>query len=81
MCGLQQVEFTEEEEDPEDNDGEEGQELIAGEDYESIITSEALANGETQIIETEDGPIHLMKVKIPNEDGEEEDAWVKIVHE
>lgn len=55
--------------------------MITTEDYESIITSEALANGETQVIETEDGPIHLMKVKIPNEDGVEEDAWVKIVHE
>lgn len=65
----------------ENEEGEETQEVITTEDYENIITSEALANGETQVIETEDGPIHLMKVKIPNDEGVEEDAWVKIVHE
>lgn len=57
------------------------QEVITAEDYETLITSDVLAKGETQVIETEDGPIHLVKVKLPNEDGVEEDAWVKIVHE
>lgn len=51
------------------------------EDYEELITSDALANGETQIIETPDGPIQLVKVRIPNENGEEEEAWIKIVPE
>lgn len=55
--------------------------MITAEDYETLITSDVLAKGETQVIETEDGPIHLVKVKLPNEDGVEEDAWVKIVHE
>ncbi|XP_056642521.1 zinc finger protein 260-like [Diorhabda carinulata] len=50
-------------------------------DCEEIISSDALASGETQIIETPDGPIQLVKVRIPNENGEEEEAWIKIVPE
>lgn len=50
-------------------------------EYDEVITSEVIANGETQIIETPDGPVQLVKVKIPNENGEEEEAWIKIVSE
>ncbi|XP_050300785.1 zinc finger protein ZFP2-like isoform X2 [Anthonomus grandis grandis] len=48
------------------------------EDFEEVFTSETIAASETQIIETEDGPVQLVKVKIPNENGEEEEAWIKI---
>lgn len=52
-----------------------------GIDYEEIIPGEALAGGETQIIDTPDGPVQLVKVRIPNESGEEEEAWIKILPE
>ncbi|XP_063930898.1 zinc finger protein 354A-like isoform X2 [Zophobas morio] len=45
------------------------------------ITGETLAESETQIIETPDGPVQLVRVRIPNENGEEEEAWIKIVPE
>jgi KRAB domain-containing zinc finger protein len=45
------------------------------------ITGETLAESETQIIETPDGPVQLVRVRIPNEHGEEEEAWIKIVPE
>lgn len=79
----QQISFTSDDE----NDGEiidEIEQVVTGtmdEDYEEIITSEALAGGETQIVETPDGPVQLVKVRIPNENGEEEEAWIKIVSE
>lgn len=44
-----------------------------------LITNEAMVNGETQIIETKDGPIQLVQIRIPNDNGEEENAWLKIV--
>lgn len=50
-------------------------------DYEEILSSEALTSTETQIIDTPDGPVQLVKVRIPNENGEEEEAWIKIVPE
>lgn len=71
----------------EENEGEiidEIEQVVTGqvdEDYEEIITSDALSQGETQIIETSEGPIQLVKVRIPNENGEEEEAWIKIVPE
>lgn len=52
-----------------------------GVDYEEIITSEALASGQTQLLQTPDGPVQLVKVRIPNENGEEEEAWIKILPE
>ncbi|XP_023029686.2 uncharacterized protein [Leptinotarsa decemlineata] len=56
----------------------EGQETF---DYSEIFTSDILDGSETQIIETSEGPIQLVKVRIPNENGEEEEAWVKILSE
>lgn len=57
--------------------------MVAGQgegvDYEEIITGETLTGGETQFIETPDGPVQLVKVRIPNENGEEEEAWIKIL--
>lgn len=50
-------------------------------DYEEIISADALSNSETQVIETPEGQVQLVKVKIPNENGEEEEAWIKIVPE
>ncbi|KAJ8925134.1 hypothetical protein NQ315_001316 [Exocentrus adspersus] len=82
----QQITFTETGSE-EENEGEvidEIEQVVAGhgdEDYEEIITADALAQGETQIIETPEGPIQLVKVRIPNENGEEEEAWIKIVPE
>lgn len=52
-----------------------------GVDYEQIITNEALAAGQTQLLQTPDGPVQLVKVRIPNENGEEEEAWIKILPE
>lgn len=83
LNNFQQIRFadeSEELEEAEDGEGEQ-QHIITSDEYEEIITSDALANGETQIIETPDGPIQLVKVRIPNENGEEEDAWIKIVPE
>lgn len=50
-------------------------------EFEEILSSEAISTSETQIIQTPDGPVQLVKVKIPNENGEEEEAWIKIVPE
>ncbi|CAG9836648.1 unnamed protein product [Diabrotica balteata] len=50
-----------------------------GEECEEILTSDALATGETQIIETSEGPIQLVKVRIHQGDGEEKEAWIRIV--
>ncbi|XP_076271793.1 uncharacterized protein LOC143203501 [Rhynchophorus ferrugineus] len=50
-------------------------------DYDEILTTEALSSSETQIIQTPEGPIQLVKVKIPQENGEEEEAWIKIIPE
>lgn len=81
----QQIQFEEDdgevEEMEEGEDGEQTQHILTSEEYEGLITSEALANGETQIIQTKDGPIQLVQVRIPNDNGEEEDAWLKIVPE
>lgn len=49
--------------------------------YEEILSSEALAGSETQILDTPDGPIQLVKVRIANEHGEEEETWIKIFPE
>lgn len=74
-------------EDEEGNEGElieSAEESASGQvdgEYDEVITSEVIANGETQIIETPDGPVQLVKVRIPNENGEEEEAWIKIVSE
>lgn len=68
-------------EEAEDGDGEGSQVLASAEDYEKLITSAALANGETQIIQTKDGPVQFVQVRIPNSNGEEEDAWLRIVPE
>lgn len=58
------------------------EQVISTEDgeYEEILSTEAISASDTQIIETPDGPIQLVKVKI-NEDGEEKEAWIKIVPE
>ncbi|XP_049819441.1 zinc finger protein ZFP2-like isoform X2 [Aethina tumida] len=83
----QQINFTTAASDEEENndDGEivdEIEQVVIGEgDYEEIINGHALASGETQIIETPDGPVQLVKVRIPNENGEEEETWIKIVPE
>lgn len=82
----QQLQFTEDEDGEveeleEGEDGEQVQQILTAEDYEGIITSQALANGETQIIQTKDGPIQIVQVRIPNVNGEEEEAWLKIVPE
>ncbi|KAK9882570.1 hypothetical protein WA026_022198 [Henosepilachna vigintioctopunctata] len=66
----QQITFSEE------VDGE-----IVGDDYEELITSNILADGETQIVQTEEGPMQLVKVRIPDDNGGEQEAWVKIVPE
>ncbi|CAG9769877.1 unnamed protein product [Ceutorhynchus assimilis] len=50
--------------------------------YGDILTTEisnVISTNETQIIDTPDGPIQLVKVKIPNENNEIEEAWIKIV--
>ncbi|XP_050506655.1 zinc finger protein 286A-like isoform X2 [Diabrotica virgifera virgifera] len=52
-----------------------------GEECEEILTSDALTTGETQIIETSEGPIQLVKVRIHQGDGEEKEAWIRIVPE
>ncbi|CAG9858608.1 unnamed protein product [Phyllotreta striolata] len=81
----QQISFAEVGSDDENEEIEEMEQVVAeqtDEDYEEeIITSDALANGETQIIETSEGPMQLIKVRIPKENGEEEEAWIKIVPE
>ncbi|KAL1518229.1 hypothetical protein ABEB36_001885 [Hypothenemus hampei] len=71
---------SENEEDAEEVVDEIEQVIATDEDYEEILSSEAITAGETQIIDTEDGPIQLVKVKI-NENGKEEEAWIKIVPE
>lgn len=83
LCLFWQLQFAEEEEDEEMDDGEGGetQQILTTSEYEGIISSDALVNGETQIIQTKDGPIQLVQVRIPNDNGEEEDAWLKIVPE
>lgn len=82
---FQQIRFANDADDVDEiEEGEtESQQILStsGEDYEEIISSDALANGETQIIDTPNGPVQLVKVRIPNENGEEEDAWIKIVPE
>ncbi|VEN59136.1 unnamed protein product [Callosobruchus maculatus] len=50
-------------------------------EYDELITGDSITCEETQIIDTPDGPVQLVKVRIPNENGEEEEAWVKIVPE
>lgn len=82
----QHITFAETTSDNEDDNGEvidEIEQVVGTEEaeYEEILTSEALTSSETQIIDTPDGPIQLVKVKIPNEHGEEEEAWIKIVPE
>lgn len=66
----------EEEEEVEEVEGVE-QQVMSSNEYEGI--SEAFVNGETQIIQTKDGPIQLVQVRIPNDNGEEENAWIKIL--
>lgn len=53
------------------------QQVLSASEYEGI--SEAFVNGETQIIQTKDGPIQLVQVRIPNDSGGEENAWIKII--
>ncbi|KAG5892928.1 hypothetical protein JTB14_006242 [Gonioctena quinquepunctata] len=81
----QQISFTEVASDEENEEViEEIEQVVEDQqdiDYEEIISSDVLENGETQIIDTPDGPVQLVKVRIPNENGEEEEAWIKIVPE
>ncbi|XP_017770219.1 PREDICTED: zinc finger protein 37-like isoform X2 [Nicrophorus vespilloides] len=78
IIDSQQIQFAEA--DEADMEGEEGEHILATtEDYEGLLTEEAIANGQTQIIHTKDGPIQLVAVRIPNEKGEEEEAWIKIL--
>lgn len=59
-----------------------GQHLqFANDDDEEMdtITAETLAESETQIVQTAEGPVQLVRVRIPNDDGEEEEAWIRIV--
>ncbi|GJQ84223.1 hypothetical protein Trydic_g2891 [Trypoxylus dichotomus] len=81
----QQIQFAEEDGDVEEieetEDGESAQVLTSAEDYRKIITDAALANGETEIIQTKDGPVQFVQVRIPNGNGGEEDAWLRIVPE
>nr|XP_023029693.1 oocyte zinc finger protein XlCOF6-like [Leptinotarsa decemlineata] len=46
-------------------------------DYSEIFTSDVLNGIGTQIIETSEGPIELINVRILSENGEETEAWVK----
>lgn len=78
----QQIQFTEAEDSDGEMEDEDGEHIITTtEDYEGIITQEALAEGQTQIIQTKEGPVQLVAVRIPNDKGEEEEAWIKIVPE
>lgn len=43
------------------------------------MNSNNLISGKTQVIQGPDGPIQYVQIRIPNENGEEEDAWLKIV--
>ncbi|CAH1170260.1 unnamed protein product [Phaedon cochleariae] len=51
------------------------------EEYEEVITGDTLSESDTQIIDTPEWPVQLVKVRIPNENGEEEEAWIKIMQE
>lgn len=44
-----------------------------------MITSDSLVTGKSQVLQSPDGPIQFVQVRIPNENGEEEEAWLKIV--
>ncbi|KAK4873220.1 hypothetical protein RN001_015249 [Aquatica leii] len=77
----QQIQFAEEGEGEEETEEptEDGQHMVAGDDIEEMIANGNVLNGKTQVIETPDGPIHYVHVRIPNDHGEEEEAWLKIV--
>lgn len=50
-------------------------------EYEEVVT-DALVDGDSHTIQTSNGPVQLVHIRIPSADGEqEEDAWVKIVSE
>ncbi|XP_060535183.1 zinc finger protein 37-like [Cylas formicarius] len=80
-----QISFADASEDGENEDEmlDEIQQVVndADGEFAEIITSESLAGTETELIDTPEGPIQLVKVRIPNENGEEEEAWIKIVPE
>ncbi|KAF5277010.1 hypothetical protein FQR65_LT16089 [Abscondita terminalis] len=80
----QQIQFAEEGEGEEieetEEQVEEGQQVVSGtDDIEEMIVNGNILNGKTQVIETPDGPIHYVHVRIPNDNGEDEEAWLKIV--
>lgn len=50
-------------------------------EYEEIIQGGLLSDGETQIVQTDEGPMQLVKVRIPDENGGEQEAWVKLMPE
>ncbi|KAK5640574.1 hypothetical protein RI129_011385 [Pyrocoelia pectoralis] len=80
----QQIQFAEEGdgEEIEDDQNDDGTELVtAAEDIEEMIANGSILNGKTQIIDTPDGPIHYVHVRIPKDNGEDEEAWLKIVRE
>lgn len=60
---------------------EDGEAEYATGDYEEIIQSSLLSQGETQIVQTEEGPMQLVRVRIPDENGGEQEAWVKLMPE
>ncbi|XP_044766227.1 zinc finger protein 616-like isoform X2 [Coccinella septempunctata] len=59
----------------------EGEAEYATGDLEEIIQGSILSEGETQIVQTEEGPMQLVKVRIPDENGGEQEAWVKLMSE
>ncbi|KAF5299695.1 hypothetical protein FQA39_LY11490 [Lamprigera yunnana] len=82
----QQIQFTDESEgveveNVEEDTIEDGEEhmVTADEDLEEMIADGNVLNGKTQVIDTPNGPIHFVHVRIPNDSGEEEEAWLKIV--
>ncbi|KAL3284738.1 hypothetical protein HHI36_018883 [Cryptolaemus montrouzieri] len=60
---------------------ESGEGEIVADEYEEIVAGNVLADGETQIVQTDEGPMQLVKVRIPDDNGGEQEAWVKIVPE
>lgn len=78
---MQQVQFTEQDDDSETHTIMTAQHFInENGEYEEVVT-DALVEGDTQTIHTSTGPIQLVQIRLPAEDGEEgEEAWVKIVH-
>ncbi|XP_018333812.1 endothelial zinc finger protein induced by tumor necrosis factor alpha [Agrilus planipennis] len=78
----QQIQFTNDGDEEETGDGEDNSDshqVLGPEEYQEI-TEDMFSSSRSQIIQTSSGPVQLVKVRIPNESGEEEEAWIKIVN-